>query len=84
MESFIVWLIATALIVGVFYLGRGALLQRQLRLGDLNLAAAIIFAGVIATVPAFFVSQMSRSTAVVPADVADAAAVVAGAPKTKD
>lgn len=84
MESFIVWLIATALIVAVLYFGRGTLLQRKLRLGDLNLPAALIFAGVIALLPAFFAAQFDRTTAVVPDGVADETAVATGAPKPKD
>jgi len=84
MESFLVWLGVTALIVLVLYFGRGTTLQRKLRLSDINLTAAVIFAGLLALIPAIFVSQTGRSTADVPESVADDAATTAGAPKTRD
>ncbi len=84
MQSFVVWLIVTILIVAVLYFGRGTLLQRKLKLNDLNLKAAIIFAAVLALIPAFFVGQLDRSTAVVPDGVAEDTAITAGRPEAKN
>jgi len=84
MESFVVWLVVTILIVAALYFGRGTVLQRKLKLSDLNLRAAIIFAAVLALIPAFFVGHMDRSTAVVPDGVAEGTAITTGTSKPKN
>jgi hypothetical protein len=83
MESFAVWAVATAVLVGALLFGRGTQMQRKLRLGDINWKAALVFAAVLALLPAFFVSQLNRSTAEVPSSVSDESSVAIGAAKQK-
>jgi len=84
MESFVVWLVATCVLVGALFLGRGSRLQRKMKLGDINWKAAIVFAAVLGLIPAFFVGQLNRSTAEVPSGVADESSVAIGAAGQKE
>ncbi|MDP6879464.1 MAG: hypothetical protein QGF15_01240 [Alteromonas macleodii] len=77
MESLGAWFISTITVLALIYFGRGTFLQRKLRLADLHWIAAITFAAVIGLIPAFFTSQMGRSTAELPEGLADDKAVAA-------
>ena len=56
MESFLVWLGTFVVVFGGLVLGRGSRLHRRFRLADLDWKAVIVFAGIAALIPAFFMN----------------------------
>ena len=72
-----VWVLCSAAVFVGLVFGRTSVLQRSLRLGDLNWKAALVVSALIGAVPAFIYGQLSGPRVEVPESLGDRVSVPA-------
>ena len=75
-----VWILSSAVVFVGLVSGRTSVLQRRLRLGDLNWKAALVASALVGAVPAFVYAQLSEPRVEVPEDLGSRVAVPASQP----
>jgi hypothetical protein len=76
MEIFLVWLGTFVIVFGALVLGRESRLHRRLRLTDLDWKAVVVFAAIVALIPAFSYEPLTRQSVAIPEGIAEKAVVV--------